>query len=233
KRHKNKKSSKIQEQIFSYFNLSSYPNSIEVFDNSHLGGRANVGGIISWENESFNKNKYRHYHLENKDEYAQMKELLTQRAQRFHKDYPPDLWLIDGGATLLNLAHKIIQSSGIEIDILAISKEKVDAKSNRSKGKAKDIIHSLKGSYNLNEHDEKLQFLQKLRDEAHRFAISFHRKTKLKQDKESSLLKKRGLSEAKIKKLLYYFGTFEAIREAKHEEIEKLIGKKEALKLTS
>ncbi|TEY07556.1 excinuclease ABC subunit C, partial [Campylobacter sp. CH185] len=69
---------------------------------------------------------------------------------------------------------EIIVSSGANVDILAISKEKIDAKAHRAKGGARDKIHSLKGEFSLSINDKKLQFLQKLRDEAHRFAISFH-----------------------------------------------------------
>lgn len=230
-RHEKSKSTKLQNEIYSYFELNSYPYSIETFDNSHLGGRATVGAIVAWEGEGFEKSKYRHYHLKGKDEYAQMRELLTNRALRFDKDNPPDLWVIDGGKTLLNLAHEIIQSSGANVDVVAIAKEKIDAKAHRAKGGAKDIIYTLQRSYKLSENDVRLQFLQRLRDEAHRFAITFHRKTKAKQDKESSRLKQRGLSDAKIKKLLLYFGTFEAIESANFDELEKVVGKREAKKL--
>ncbi len=226
KRHKKGKTSKLLGELMEYFELSSYPRLIEVYDNSHLGGVAKVGGLVVWEDEGFNKEKYRHLHLHHKDEYSQMKENLTRRVARFDKDYPPDLWLIDGGKTLLDLALDIVQSSGIEVDVLAISKEKQDAKTKRAKGKAKDIIHSKNGSFELNETDEKLQFLQRLRDEAHRFAISFHRKTKLKQDKQSSLLLKSGLSEAKIKKLLSFYGSFENIQKADKKELEKILKNK-------
>lgn len=223
-RHKNSESTKIQKEIQTFFELHSFPYTIETFDNSHLGGVATVGAIIGWEGNTFNKTKYRHYHLKSKDEYSQMSEILTQRAQRFEKDAPPDLWVIDGGKTLLHLAKDIIESSGANIDVIAISKEKVNAKANRSKGGAQDIIHTIKRSYNLPQSDKRLMFIQKLRDEAHRFAISFHRKTKLKLDKKSSKLQNAGISEAKIKKLLLYFGTFEAIENAPKEELEKIIG---------
>lgn len=230
-RHQKGKFAKIQNEIHSFFELNSYPYSIEVFDNSHLGGTANVGAIISWVGNGFDKTKYRHYHLQSKDEYSQMREILIQRAKRFEKENPPDLWLIDGGKTLLDLANEIIKSSGANVDVMAISKEKLDFKAHRAKGSAKDILHCLKRSYSLPTNDEKLQFFQKLRDEAHRFAINFHRKTKLKLDKDNSNLKKRGLSEAKIKKLLFYFGTFEAVKMASLDEISKVIGKKETEKL--
>lgn len=222
---------KTQKEIQEFFELESFPFSIETFDNSHLSGSATVGAIIAWEGDSFNKTKYRHYHLHSKDEYSQMSEILTNRAQRFDKEPPPDLWIIDGGKTLLSLAKEIAISSGANLDIIAISKEKIDAKSNRAKGGAKDIIHTLQRSYNLPPTDTRLMFIQKLRDEAHRFAITFHRKTKLKLDKQSSSLQKAGLSEAKIKKLLLYFGTFEAIKKASKSDLERIIGQKSTLNM--
>lgn len=231
--HQKGKSTSLQNKIFSYFELNSFPYSIETFDNSHLGGEATVGAIVSWEGEGFNKSKYRHYHLHFKDEYSQMREILTQRALRFDKDSPPDLWLIDGGKTLLDLASDIIQSSGANVDVMAIAKEKIDAKAHRAKGGAQDIIHTTKRSYKLSKNDEKLQFLQRLRDEAHRFAITFHRKTKLKNDTKSSILEKKGVSLAKIKKLLLYFGSFEAIEGAKFEELKEVVGQIDAKKIVT
>jgi excinuclease ABC subunit C len=76
-----------------------------------------------------------------------------------------------------------------------------------------------------------LQFLQKLRDEAHRFAITFHRKQKIKQDKEIELLKIKGIGKAKTIKLLNYFGTFENIKNASFEELSKVIDKESAKKI--
>lgn len=229
--HKNKKHIKIQDEIYKFFELNSLPMNIEIFDNSHLSGEANVGAMVCFENDSFKKENYRHYHLLAHDEYSQMREMLMHRVERFNKLAVPDLWVIDGGKTLLDLALQITNSCGVNIDIIAISKEKVDAKTKRAKSAARDILHTKNHSYKLSEHDQKLQFFQLLRDEAHRFAITFHRKTKLKQDKQSSNLKQKGLSDAKIKKLLLYFGTFEAIYKADFKQICQLIGQKEALKL--
>ncbi|EAL0807863.1 excinuclease ABC subunit C, partial [Campylobacter coli] len=174
---------------------------------------------------------YRKFHLKYKNDYEQMREVLTRRALEFDKMPAPDLWLIDGGKALLDLAKEIILSSGANVDILAISKEKIDAKAHRAKGGAKDKIHSLKGEFALSINDKKLQFLQKLRDEAHRFAISFHQNTKKKQDLSSSKLVKSGLSAGVIQKLLAYYGSFEAIYEANFEELCQLVGKKSAQKI--
>ena len=169
-----------------------------------MGGESAVGAMVVFQNGIFKKKEYRHYHLEAKDEYSQMRELFTNRALRCEKEPAPEIWVIDGGSTLQKLAEDDIKSSGVHVDIIAISKEKIDAKSHRAKGSAKDILHVLNGSHSLSTSDEKLQFFQRLRDEAHRFAISFHRKTKQKRDKNSSKLKELGLSDGAIKKLVDY-----------------------------
>jgi len=225
---KESKQTTIYQEILELFELSHTPYRIECFDNSHLGGKATVGAMVVWDEDKFDKSSYRHYHLEAKDEYSQMKEMLLRRVESFDKTPPPDLWVIDGGATLLKLANDIIQSSGANIDVIAIAKEKIDAKAHRAKGKAKDILHVKDKEIKLSQNDKRLQFIQRLRDEAHRFAITFHKKTKLKEDKESELLKLKGISEAKIKKLINYFGTFENIKNASLEELSTILNTKDA-----
>ena len=223
-----KQKNDILEELRELFGLSHLPRHIECFDNSHLSGKATVGAMVVWEGEGFSKERYRHYHLQAKDEYAQMKEMLTRRAQSFDENPPPDLWVIDGGATLLKLAQEVVASSGANIDVVAIAKEKLDAKAHRAKGSAQDILHFGSSEYRLKPTDKRLQFLQRLRDEAHRFAIKFHRQTKLKLDKESELLKLHGISSAKVKRLIDYFGTFEAIKCARFEEICTILNTKDA-----
>ncbi|TWO30866.1 excinuclease ABC subunit UvrC [Campylobacter hyointestinalis] len=219
------------EQIKEYFGLSNLPLKIECFDNSHLFGKAPVGGMIAWENGNFKKEHYRHVHLHSSNDYDQMNEMLTSRALRFDKLSPPDLWVIDGGEALLRLANNIISSSGANVDIVAISKEKVDAKAHRAKGKANDKIYTQTAKFSLSPNDKKLQFFQRLRDEAHRFAITFHQNSRKKADLASSELVNLGVCQGSIKKLLDYFGNFEKIYEADFEEIQKVTNKSTATKI--
>ena len=88
-------------------------------------GQANVGAMMVWDNDNFTKEDYRLYNLEQKDEYAQMRELITRRVEKFKENPPPDMWVIDGGLTLLKLANDICQSVGVNLDMIAISKEKM------------------------------------------------------------------------------------------------------------
>ncbi|MCD6433857.1 MAG: excinuclease ABC subunit UvrC, partial [Sulfurimonas sp.] len=203
---------KLLNELKELLSLQRLPNRVEIFDNSHMAGVATVGAMVVYENGKFDKKNYRTYHLKAKDEYAQMRETLTRRVESFSKNSPPDLWIIDGGTTLLKLALEILESCGVFIDVIAISKEKIDAKSHRAKGKANDIIHTINESFSLKPSDKRLQWTQNLRDETHRSAINFHKKTKLKLDKESKLLTLQGISTPKIKKLLNHFGTFETLK---------------------
>lgn len=217
----NLKNDDILIQIKDYFQLSQTPFRIEVFDTSHHSFEFNVGAMIVYENDSFTKESYRHYNLESTDEYAQMKELLMHRIQSFEKSSPPNLWILDGGKGQINIAKQLLDSAGYDIDLLAISKEKIDFKAHRAKGKAKDIIHNLNESYKLDTQNKALQFIQKLRDEAHRFAISFHRKKKTK-----NITTNLPYSIAQQKKLLQFFGDFATIQNASKEEIQEVLKSK-------
>ena len=229
-----KNNTTLYDELQKLFTLQRVPKRIECFDNSHLMGQACVGAMVVWE-DKFLKEDFRHYNLEALDEYAQMKEMLTRRVESFEKNPAPDLWILDGGSTLLKLAYDIIQSVGVNLDIIAIAKEKVDAKAHRAKGAAKDILHYKSNNeykeLKLSPSDQRLHFVQRQRDEAHRFVIAFHKKQKRKEDKQISLLQLHGIGEAKVKKLLLYFGTFDAIKNATFETLKEVLNEKDAIVL--
>ena len=168
------------------FSLQSIPYKIEIFDTSHHRGKQCVGAMVVYE-EGFIKESYRHYLLEGSDEYSQMREMLERRIADFSTDSPPDLWVLDGGIGQINLAKDLLSSAGVNLEVIGISKEKLDAKAHRAKGRALDILRDeKKQEYRLSSSDKRLQFLQKLRDEAHRFAITFHQKQKQKTMQQSN-----------------------------------------------
>jgi len=218
----------IYKELQKLFKLYKTPIRFECYDNSQMMGQAKVGAMIVWDEDKFYKEDYRLYNLEALDEYGQMKEMLTRRVERFKENPPPDLWILDGGQALLNLAYDITQSVGVDLDIVAIAKEKIDAKAHRAKGAAKDIIYTKNEIFRLEVSDKRLHFCQRLRDEAHRSAISFHKKQKRREDKQISLLNIHGIGEAKVKKLLDYFGTFEEINRADEEQIALVLNQKDA-----
>ena len=224
-----KNDSKIELEIKELLSLERAPYRIETFDNSHMMGQATVGAMVVWDDGTWDKTSYRQYELQAKDEYAQMKETLTRRVESFAKNSPPDLWVIDGGATLLKLAVEILNKNRVNLEVIAIAKEKLDAKAHRAKGAAKDIIYTQNGEvFDLKPTDKRLIFIQRLRDEAHRFAITYHKKKKRKEDMKISLYEVKGIGKATLQKLLNYFGTFEEVEKASFEEIAKITNKKVA-----
>jgi excinuclease ABC subunit C len=235
-----KNQTSIYEELKELFTLQTLPYLVESFDNSHMMGQATVGAMVVWNENlnAFDKKSFRHYNLESKDEYSQMREMLIRRVESFEKNPAPDLWILDGGETLLKLAYSIVQSVGVNLDIIAIAKEKIDAKSHRAKGAAKDIVHYRDKNkefqnFKLSTSDKRLQFVQRQRDEAHRFVINFHKKQKRAEDKQISLMQIKGIGEAKIRKLLLYFGEFEKIKNASVEELKNVLNEKDAITISN
>ncbi len=224
----------VYDELKLLFKLDETPTRFECFDNSHMMGQATVGAMVTWE-DKFVKSDFRHYNLQAKDEYSQMKETLRRRVESFEKNPPPDMWVIDGGETLLKLAIDIRNSCAVNLDIIAIAKEKLDFKAHRAKGSAKDILffenNGVIERVELVSTDKRLQFIQRLRDEAHRFAITFHKKQKRKEDTQISLLEIKGIGKSKLKKLLSYFETFDNIRNANLEELKDILNEKDAILL--
>lgn len=216
----------IVQALCEWLGLMRIPDRIEIFDNSHFQGDHPVGAMVVWDGQEWDKVSYRHYTLTTRDDYHQMHQMLTRRVEAFAKNPPPDLWVIDGGTTLVKLAKEILESVGVSIDVIGVAKEKYQGRARRAKGGSSDTITTDKEVFTLPMHDKRLTFLQRLRDEAHRFAITFHRNQKVKHDKMVSLLDLSGIGEAKVKKMLGYFGSFEAMRSGTQEEFISLFGPK-------
>ena len=216
----------IEQKIADLFNLSVIPYRVETFDNSHMMGVAVVGGMVVWDENNWDKSSYRRYELHEKDEYGQMKEMLSRRIAKFNIESAPDLWILDGGQANLNLAQTLLQKANVNLDVIAIAKEKLDAKAHRAKGAAKDMLYTPSGLIELKPNDKRLHWIQRQRDEAHRYAITYHQNKKRKDDTQISLLNKKGIGKATVAKLIQYFGTFESIEKASLEEIEKVTNKR-------
>jgi len=216
----------MEQKIADLFDLTVIPYRIETFDNSHMMGVAIVGGLVVWDEGKWDKSSYRRYRLKARDEYGQMKEMLSRRIADFKNRPAPDLWILDGGQANLNLALSLLKEENVNLNVLAIAKEKLDAKAHRAKGAAKDVIYTPNGIIELRSNDPRLHWIQRQRDEAHRYAVTYHQNAKRKEDTQVSLLNKKGIGKATVKKLINYFGTFEAIQNASLEDIEKVTNKK-------
>ena len=216
----------MEQKIADLFDLTVIPYRIETFDNSHMMGVAIVGGMVVWDEGKWDKSSYRRYKLKARDEYGQMKEMLSRRITDFKDHAAPDLWILDGGQANLNLALSLLKEANVNLNVIAIAKEKLDAKAHRAKGAAKDLLYTINGLMELKSNDPRLHWIQRQRDEAHCYAITYHQNRKRKEDTQISLLNKKGIGKATVKKLLDYFGTFNAIQNASSEEIEKVTNKK-------
>ncbi|EIF50958.1 excinuclease ABC subunit C [Sulfurovum sp. AR] len=171
----------MEQKIADLFDLSVIPYRVETFDNSHLMGAATVGGMVVWDENKWDKTAYRRYILHERDEYGQMKEMLSRRIEKFKEEPAPDLWILDGGQANLNLAKKLLKEAHVNLDVIAIAKEKLDAKAHRAKGAAKDILYTSHGVLELKANDKRLHWIQRQRDEAHRYAITYHQNKNVKR----------------------------------------------------
>ena len=222
---KEQPSTLMEQKVAHLLDLASIPYRIESFDNSHMMGEATVGGMVVWSDNRWEKSSYRRYSLSTRDEVGQMREMLSRRIGDFSQNPPPDLWILDGGKANLNIAQTLLNEANVNLDVIAIAKEKVDAKAHRAKGSAKDILYTHKEILQLLPSDKRLHWIQRQRDEAHRYAITYHQNKKRKTDTQISLLNQRGIGKASVQKLIHYFGSFEAIENASRQELEKITNK--------
>lgn len=216
----NNKEISLGASLKELLNLENIPLRIEVFDTSHHKGSNCVGGMIVYEDGNFIRDKYKRFNLSGSDEYSQIEEMLKRRIKYFKQESPPDLWLLDGGMGQINIALSLLESSGINIDVIAIAKEKINHRAYRAKGGARDILRSKKLELRLDKSDKRLLFFQKLRDEVHRYSITFHRKKK-----NLNFLKNK-YTPQQIKKLLNYFGNFDNINNATSDLISYVLKRK-------
>ena len=178
------------EKLASKFDINNNIDLIEVYDNSHIQGSDSIGALICFSNEGFIKKRYRKFNIKNEkvknDDYGMMKEVLFRRFSKAIKEKSgslslPDLILIDGGKGQYSVSREVLNELGLhDLPILAVAKGK-----RRNAGEEK-IYHKNK-EFILNRNDPLLFFIQRLRDEAHRFAISTHR-AKRKKNLSKSLL---------------------------------------------
>lgn len=200
--------------------LSHFPERIECYDNSHLSGKEAVSAKVSFINGLPDKKNYRQYKLkqtEASDDYGAMREVLFRRFSK-ETDELPDLIVVDGGKGHLNAALTILQELNIiSCDLIAIAKEE----SRHDKGATLEQIYlpNIKDPIRLSQHSPLLFLLQRIRDEAHRFAITFQKKRREKSTIKSQLAEIPGIGAVKQKRLLSTFGSLKRIKEATPEQL--------------
>ena len=214
------------EGISKKFNLKNNVSLVEVYDNSHIQGTSSVGAMVTFGDEGFIKKRYRKFDIKTKnseqDDYAMLREVLNRRFKRAilkKENYLtfPDLLLIDGGKGQYSTAREVLNELGLyDIPIIAIAKGKLRNSGNET------FFYNGK-IFKFEKNDPTLFFLQRLRDEAHRFAITSH-KTRRSKISKSILDEIEGIGPNKKRDLLKYFGSSEEIKIAQLSEIEKVKG---------
>jgi len=217
--------SKLQK----FLKLENTPNRIEVYDNSHTFGKESIGVMIVVDKNGLSPKNYRKYNIrydmiKNKlsslDDVYMMKEVFSRRLKlkENHENILPDVIIIDGGRGQYNVVQKILDSKGLnDIPLISVSKGKL-----RNKGR--EILHLRERNVNLPLNDALLFFIQRVRDEAHRFAINTHRSRRGKKTLDSVFNELYGIGPKRKKILMTHFGSVAKIKKASKEELKTVKG---------
>ena len=218
------------DKVTKKFNLETITSLIEVYDNSHIQGTNSVGALIAFGEEGFIKKRYRKFNIKieknEQDDYGMMREVLNRRFKKAVQEKDnyltfPDLVLIDGGKGQYSSARETINELGLhDIPIIAIAKGKFRNSGNET------FFHNGK-KFKFLKNDPTLFFLQRLRDEAHRFAISAHRAKRKKNISRSLLDQIQGVGSGRKRALLNHFGSARAVESASLDEIKSVEGVEE------
>ncbi|HZU51867.1 MAG TPA: excinuclease ABC subunit UvrC [Sphingomicrobium sp.] len=222
---------KILRELADTFELGDVPKRIEVYDNSHIMGTNATGAMIVAGPEGFRKNNYRKFNIKRPetkpgDDFAMMREVLERRFARLEKEDPdrqsgewPDLLLIDGGKGQLSAVCEVMEDMGVhDVPIVGVSK-------GPDRNAGRETFHLPGGrEITLPPNSALLFYLQRLRDEAHRFAIGTHRAKRAKNLTTSTLDEVPGIGPNRKRALLMHFGTARAVKGAALEDLEKAPG---------
>jgi excinuclease ABC subunit C len=225
----------LLEGVARVFSLDGPPERIEIYDNSHIQGTAPIGAMVVAGADGFIKNSYRKFNIKTEgaagDDFAMMREVLTRRFGRALREDPerddeswPDLVLIDGGQGQLEVARQVLSELGLE-DIATVGIAKGP---DRDAGRERFFMPG-KPPFSLEPRDPVLYFLQRLRDEAHRFAIGTHRTRRAADITKSALDEVPGIGAGRKRALLHHFGSARAVAVATLEDIKSVPGISDAL----
>ena len=223
---------KLLREVADLFELEGPPNRIEIYDNSHIMGTNMVGAMVVAGPEGFRKGQYRKFNIKRPetapgDDFAMMREVLERRFARLEKEDPdrqtgewPDLLLIDGGKGQLSAVCEVMEDVGVhDLPVVGVAKGPHHGREGR------EIFHLPGGrEITLPPNSALLFYIQRLRDEAHRFAIGTHRAKRAKSLTTSTLDEVPGIGPTRKRALLMHFGTARAVKGAALEDLEKAPG---------
>jgi len=214
----------IQETLQDALNLPALPERIECFDISHIQGAETVASMVVWEKGAMNKSEYRKFQVrsvEGVDDFASMREVVTRRYRRLQEEHRPmpSLILIDGGLGQLHAAASALEELSFTSQPLAAI------------AKREEVIY-VYGQEDepvvLDRHSPVLHLVQRIRDESHRFAVTYHRKRREMRDRDSDLLRIPGVGAQTRNRLITHFGSLRAIQSASLEALQSVVPRKVA-----
>jgi excinuclease ABC subunit C len=218
----------IQEALQDALGLSELPRRIECFDISHIQGAETVASMVVWEDGKMKKSDYRKFIIrtvEGVDDFASMREVVTRRYKRMQdeKKAMPSLVLVDGGLGQLHAAAEALEKLEIINQPLAAI------------AKREEILYVYgqeKEPIALDHHSPVLHLIQMIRDEAHRFAVTFHRKRRQIRDRSTELLEIPGVGTSTSRRLLEHFGSVQAVKQADAAALSAVVtrGQAEAIR---
>jgi excinuclease ABC subunit C len=217
----------IQEALQDALTLEELPRRIECFDISHIQGAETVASMVVWEDGAMKKSDYRKFQVKTVtgvDDFASMREVIQRRYKRLQEDKKPfpSLILIDGGLGQLHAAYSALEEIGVTLQPLA------------SIAKREEIIY-VYGQENepvvLDRRSPVLHLMQKIRDESHRFAVTYHRKRRQMRDRDSELLSIPGVGPRTRQRLIEHFGSVRGIKQAGPDALTAVVNAATAEKI--
>jgi len=235
KRERDFQNKNILESVKYQIKLKHLPKIVEAFDISHHSGTMTVASMVCWKNNMPSRKDYRKYKISDAnghDDFSSMSEVLSRHYRHCKEEgfRIPNLILIDGGKGQTNIAAKILKELKIlnKVDLIGLAKGRSERKKGKVPGKFLDYEYVVKpnqkNEIRLRRNSDVLYFLQKIRDESHRFAIDFHRNLKLNHTLNSQIDKISGIGPKRRKILLKHFGSIKNLKQASMEDIIQLPG---------
>lgn len=221
----------INADLIQKFHLVQVPEPMECYDISTLQGFATVGSMVTFRNGEPDKSRYRHYKIksiEGQDDFGSLREVLTRRFRKSVEkgEMLPGLVVIDGGKGQLAVAEDVFRELGItDVGLVGMAKSRVKRRGDKiERTEERFFLPGRKNPVRFPTNSPTLYQLQRLRDEAHRFGITHHRKLRRKKNLRSSLEDLPGVGKTRAAKLLRSFGSLKALREVSEEEIAAVKG---------
>jgi excinuclease ABC subunit C len=218
----------LQEKL----SLAKIPQRIECYDISNISGKHAVGSMVVFQDGEPDKSSYRRFRIKTvseADDYAMMYEVLSRRF--VHNENLPDLVVVDGGKGQLNVALSVLKDLKIKLDVIGLAKEERTIISSRGimqkkERKSEDRVYLArrKDAIYLSAWPQALRMLQQVRDEAHRFAVSYHRQLKQNDDRRCVLDAVDDIGEVRKQILLTHFGSVRQIKNVSLEELQRVPG---------